>query len=117
MWEQSRYALSFFEDNAVPFWAMSNANTRFSDGGTDWVLSSVDGDILVVYRKNINSQGTISMVGLTGRYSIEWYNPREGGPLMQGSVSLIVAGSSTAVSYGDAPGFDDKDWAVLLRRM
>ena len=116
MWQQSRYALSFFQDNAVPFWSMSNANTRLPDGSTDWVLSSDDGDNLVVYRKSIESIGSISMVGLTGRYSINWYNPREGGPLLQGSLTLITAGSTT-VSYGDAPGMDDKDWVVLLRRV
>ena len=101
----------------MPFWAMSNDNTRLPDESADWVLSSDDGNHLVVYRKSIDSLSTISMVGLTGRYSIEWYNPREGGPLMQGSVSLIVAGSITPVSYGDAPGFDDKDWVILIRRL
>ena len=95
---------------------MSNANTRLPDGSTDWVLSSDDGDNLVVYRKSIESIGSISMVGLTGRYSINWYNPREGGLLLQGSLTLITAGSTT-VSYGDAPGMDDKDWVVLLRRV
>jgi hypothetical protein len=116
MWQQSRYALSFFRDNGVPFWAMSNDNTRLPDGSNDWVLSSDDGNILVVFRKNINKLG-ISLVGLTGRYSIDWYNPREGGPTMQGSVASIIAGSSTPVFYGDAPGTDDKDWVVLLRRV
>ena len=117
MWRQSRFALSFFRDNAVPFWAMSNDNIRLSDESNDWVLSSDDGNFLVVYRKRNDSQLSISMVGLTGRYSINWFNPREGGPLMQGSVVSIIAGSSTPVFYGESPGSDDKDWVVLLSRV
>jgi hypothetical protein len=115
MWQQSRYALQFFRDNDVPFWAMSNDNVRLPDGSIDWVLSSNDGEILVVFRKGSNSLG-ISMVGLTGRYLIDWYNPREGGPLVQGTVTSIIAGSNTPISYGDAPGSNDKDWVVLIRR-
>lgn len=116
MWQQSRYALSFFRDNAVPFWEMSNDNARLPDGSNDWVLSSTDGNVLIVYRKSIDTPG-INMVGLTGRYSIDWYNPREGGPLIQGSVPSIIAGSSTPIFYGDAPGSNEKDWVVLLRRV
>jgi hypothetical protein len=116
MWQQSRYALMFFRDNAVPFWAMSNDNVRLLDGSNDRVLSSADGDILVVYRNSNGTQG-ISMVGLTGRYSVDWYNPREGGPLATGTVTSIIAGSSAPVSYGEAPGSDDKDWVVLLRQV
>jgi hypothetical protein len=116
MWKQSRYALSFFQEHDVPFWAMSNDNTRLPDGSNNWVLSSGGGDILVLYRKSIDELG-ISTVGLSGRYSIDWYNPREGGALMEGSVPMIIAGGSTPVSYGDAPASDDKDWVVLIRRL
>jgi hypothetical protein len=103
MWKQSRYALSFFRENALPFWAMSNDNTRLPDGSNNWVLSSDDGDVLVIYRKSNDELG-ISMAGLSGRYSIDWYNPREGGALMEGVVPMVIAG-------------DDKDWVVLIRRL
>lgn len=116
MWKQSQYALSFFRDNAVPFWEMSNDNSRLPDESTDWVLSSDDGSVLVVYRKTIDTSA-IYMVGLSGRYSVDWYNPREGGPLMQGSVEQIIAGGSTPIFYGEAPGADDNDWVVLLRQV
>lgn len=116
MWKQSHYALSFFRDNAVPFWEMSNDNFRLPDESTDWVLSSDDGSVLVVYRKTVDTSA-INMVGLSGRYSVHWYNPREGGPLMQGSVPLIIAGGSAPILYGEAPGADYNDWVVLLRQV
>jgi hypothetical protein len=115
MWEQSLFALAFFRDNKVPFWTMSNENIRLPDDSDDWVLMSADGATLVLYKKNSVTEG-ISMAGLTGRYIIDWYNPREGGPLQEGTVATIVAGGNALVSYGNAPGSNDSDWVVLIRR-
>jgi hypothetical protein len=78
MWKQSRYALDFFRNNDIKFWQMSNDNARLPIGSKDWVLTSEDGTTLVVYRRNNSGTGII-MEGLVGMYSVNWYNPREGG--------------------------------------
>jgi hypothetical protein len=93
---------------------MSNDNIRLPDGSNDWVLSSDDGKTIVVYRKD-NNGGGIIMDGLSGRYSINWYNPREGGLLQEGTVTTIIAGDINPVFYGDSPDLSDKDWVVLIQ--
>jgi hypothetical protein len=114
MWQQSRYALEFFRNNDIQFWEMSNDNVRVPAGSDDWILTSADGTTLVLYRRN-NSGTGISMVGLLGRYSVQWYSPRAGGRLQNGTVTTIVGGASTKVSYGNPPETPDKDWVILIR--
>jgi hypothetical protein len=112
MWTQSRYALEFFSDNDVKFWEMSNDNMRLPDDSEDFVLSSnVDGTV-VVYRRSDNSN--IDLNGLSGRYNVQWYNPRSGGPLQVGSVLSVIGGFATPVDFGTPPVADGRDWVVLM---
>lgn len=117
MWDQSRYALDFFKNNNIPLWQMSNRNDRVAD--RDWLLSSSDGEIHVLYRRDPNRvTAGILMDGLLGVYSLKWYNPRTGGSLGNGSISSIVGNGKNFVSFGDPPGLDDgKDWVLLLKRI
>jgi Putative collagen-binding domain of a collagenase len=115
MWTQSRYALEFFRNNDVPFHRMSNVPNRVKNA-TDWLLSSSDMTVHVIYRRSTPSSGKINMTGLPGTYSVNWYNPRMGGLLQNGSVTSIVGGGGS-VSFGSPPNpADTKDWALLLRR-
>jgi Putative collagen-binding domain of a collagenase len=116
MWKQSRYALDFFRNNDIKFWEMSNDNIRVPAGSDDWILTSEDGTTLVTYRRNNSGTGII-MEGLLGRYSVSWYNPREGGLLQDGTVTTIVGGASTEVSYGNPPDTPDNDWVILIRSL
>lgn len=112
MWTVSNYALGFFRDYNVPFWEMSNANSRV--GNNDWVLSN-EQDTLVLYRPD-NVGSTIDMTGLSGTFSVSWFDPRNGGPLQTGTVSTIQGGSVS--SYGDpipAP-LSDEDWVILIEK-
>ena len=116
MWDMSNLTLNFFQDNDIPFWDMANANIRVS--GNDTVLSNED-DHLVLYRIDA-SGGTIDMTGLTGTFSLKWFDPRNGGPLLMGTVESIV-GELPGVSYGSPPTIpepaDGEDWALLIRKL
>lgn len=116
MWKQSRHALSFFVDNNVPFWTMTNQNFRLPSESEDRVLMSDDGKTIVVYR-NVSDGIGIIMMDLPYRYSVEWYNPRDGGVLQEGSVTTIVGGGETPVSYGSPPESPDLDWVILLKSL
>jgi Putative collagen-binding domain of a collagenase len=116
MWTLSRYALEFFHNNDVPFHRMSNVPNRV-DSTTDWLLSSSDATVHVIYRGSTPSSGSIDMKGLPGTYSVKWYNPRTGGSLQAGSVSSILGGNGS-ISYGNPPNLSDrKDWVILLRKL
>ena len=96
---------------------MSNGNDRVAD--KDWLLSSSDGTIHVLYRRDPNrATAGILMEGLPGVYSLKWYNPRTGGTLLNGSIPSIMGNGKKYVSFGDPPGPDDaNDWVLLLKRI
>jgi hypothetical protein len=114
MWIVSAHALAFFHDNHIPFWEMESDNDRVPSDSNDWVLSNND-DFVVLYRLDATG-GTIDMTGLSGTFSIHWYDPRRGGALQDGTVVTVMGGS--LVSYGvpiSAPA-SAGDWAVLIRK-
>ena len=116
MWMQSRYALEFFHNSNIPFHRMSYVSNRVNSA-TDWLLSSSDGLVHVIYRRSTPSSGSINMLGLQGTYDLKWFNPRAGGVLQNGSVTSIVGGTSS-ISYGNPPDpADQKDWVLLLQKI
>ena len=48
-----------------------------------------------------------------GNYEIAWYNPRNGGELLNGSITEVTGGGFR--STGNPPGNDSKDWVCLIR--
>ena len=117
MWDQSRYALNFFQNNNIPFWQMSSNNSRVSN--SDWLLSSSDGAIHVLYRRDTSQASVgINLNGLAGVYSLKWYNPRTGGSLQNGSMTTLSGNGKNFVSFGNPPGRNDgKDWVLLLKKL
>jgi Putative collagen-binding domain of a collagenase len=116
MYVQSKYALDFFY-NDLSFWEMSSNENRVSSV-TDWLLSSLDDTVHVVYRRSTTSTSDgINLDGFTGTYSVKWYNPRSGGSLQNGSIASIVADGNDFVSFGNPPRSDGKDWVVLIKKI
>lgn len=115
MWNLTRYALSFFRVNAIPFWDMTNTNNLVTSSDKNWCLSTDDQSIMVVYL----SEGGSASVNLASPaantvYSVHWYNPRTGGALLDGSVSQLEAGSAKE-PLGSPPDSSNGDWVVLLK--
>jgi hypothetical protein len=53
-------------------------------------------------------------IGDSGKeFSVNWYNPREGGELQEGSVKSVQAKGT--VKLGFPPAEKEKDWVVLLK--
>ncbi len=110
MWDQSRYALEFFKNNNIPFWEMTNGDELLSND--DDYCFYKEGEIYIVYLKEggtaeVNIQGG-------GEYAIQWYNPREGGELRDGTLKTVKASSSTKI--GEPPSGKNQDWVALLRK-
>jgi hypothetical protein len=108
MWDQCRYALEFFRDNAVPFWDMTCKDNLADDG--NWCLSK-PGEVYVVYLQN---GGTIQidLEDCKKEFTVKWYNPRTGGQLLDSLVKTIHGPGK--VSVGNPPADADKDWVVLI---
>jgi len=108
MWNQTRYALEFFQKE-LPFFQMSSHDELVSGG---YCLAKPQ-DTYAVYIPS-GGKTIIDLSATTDQYSLTWYDPRNGGELQQGEIASIKGGSK--VSTGIAPSHQDKDWVVLLKK-
>jgi hypothetical protein len=106
LWAQTRAALAFFREH-LPFAAMQPADAL---AGGAWCLARA-GDVYALY---LPRGGTASLELPPGRYTVGWYDPREGGPLREGDVGELHGGGR--VPLGRPPQDPERDWAALVRR-
>ncbi len=111
-WDYCRYALEFFVNNAIPVWEMQNDND-LSTNADDYCFYKPDA-VYVVYLKEGGST-ELDLSATNGTFHVHWYDPRNGGHLLTGSVSLVSGGDT--VSLGSPPGSPLEDWVVVLQRM
>ncbi len=110
MWEQTAYARSFFEDIDV---AEMENTTHLISKGYNYCLGK-PGETYVIYLKYGGST-SLDLSKVTGEYTTEWYNPREGGSFLQGSKKTVKGGQW--VNIGNAPADQYEDWVVLIRSL
>ncbi len=106
MWDQTRYALDFFRKQ-LPFWEMQPDNSLAESA---YVLAK-PGQVYAIY---LPKGGGTTVRLADGKYSVQWYNPRTGGALVNGAVREVSGPG--AVSLGQPPADPAKDWAVLVKR-
>ena len=95
---------------------------------TEYVFAD-HGKTYVVYTRAGTPVG-LSLLGESGRYSVDWYDAVAGGPLRKGSVVEIVGGpapleagaprtirNSRFASLGTPPPGGSTDWVALVRRI
>ena len=110
MWDQTRFALDFFQ-TYLPFNKMKSSD-NLTASTRDFCFSK-QGDRYAVYLPEGGS-GEIDLRSTEGTFSVQWYNPRRGGKLTSGSVAEIEGGK--IVSFGEPPGGSPGDWVVLISR-
>lgn len=104
MWDQTRYALVFFE--RLPFSQMGPAND-IVQGGSAWVLAK-PGEAYAIYAWPATDL-TINLPA--GTFRVRWFNPRDGGKLV--NAPDIEGGSPQPL--GNPPADADKDWAIIIK--
>ena len=117
-WDCCRHAVGLFESHPFPFELMSNHNERVSGAGTE--AASINGTsgnrclarIGDTYLVQLRSGGshTLDLSGGSGNFTVNWLNPRSGGPLIP---AADVTGGEV-VSLGDPPDSPAEDWIVLV---
>ncbi|HYG74935.1 MAG TPA: DUF5060 domain-containing protein [Planctomycetota bacterium] len=110
-WNQCRYAHEFFI-KYLPFPQMLHDNA-LTDSTTDYVFAK-RGDIYAVYLRDGGSTN-IDLSHTSGSFEIKWYDPRNGGTLLNGTVATISGGGIRSI--GMAPSNTTLDWACLIRRI
>jgi len=109
-WDYCRHALSFFHDNDIPFWEMVNDN-GVSTASSDYGFCK-PGEVYVVYLKN-GGTTSVDLRDAAGTFDVRWYNPRNGGPLREGTVRTVEGGG--VVGIGLPPSETGNDWVALLQ--
>ena len=108
LWTQTRYARQFFE--RLPLERM-RPEPKLVRPASAWCFAE-PGEIYVVY---LPEGGTAELDLKSGSYTVQWYNPREGGPLRTGSIRTVQGPGFR--SLGKPPTDPDQDWAVLVQRI
>ena len=81
LWDYTRHAMDFYHDNNIPFWEMKNAN-GLTRSEKDFVFAR-PGEVYVIYLPD-GGASTLNLANHAETFSVEWYNPREGGELQKG---------------------------------
>lgn len=113
LWKQASLARGFFVRNDVPFANMKAMVEGCSAGNR--CLGNRD----VVVVQAIQWENGVAVTLESGdasanHYSLQWYNPRRGGPLQYGSKQWLSDGAFQ--SLGKPPVDDGKDWIALIQR-
>ena len=105
-WKQTRIAHDFFE-NYLPFTEMQSMDS-IVDSKYAYCLG-LEGKIYAIY---LPKGENIHISLPTGKYSLQWFNPREGGKLIQSAVITLKGGQNN--SLGMPPQETEKDWVALI---
>ncbi|MDH4238562.1 MAG: DUF5060 domain-containing protein [Phycisphaerae bacterium] len=109
MWELTGYALEFFREY-LSFTEMSH-HDELTLAKDDYCFAK-PGEIYAVY---LPGGGTTNLdVGSkSATFTVQWYNPRSGGPLQTGTIRTISGPGP--VTIGHPPQDNNKDWVVLIK--
>ena len=110
LWDQSHIAVDFF-DKYLPYWEM----LPLKQGERESPLYGMakEEDTYVLYMESANvAQLPIDLP--SGTYSLQWYDPRNGGALQEGSIETLEGGNNSEI--GIAPSHPERDWVILIQK-
>ncbi|MCB9896924.1 MAG: DUF5060 domain-containing protein [Planctomycetes bacterium] len=106
LWDQTRYALDFFHEQ-LPFTTMAPHDELLLAGG-DYGFAK-PGSIYAFYDRDSASPMTVTLAA--GSWSVGWFDPEHGGPLVKGSVLSVVGAGPAELGTPPFPG----DAVALLK--
>ena len=108
MWEQTRFALDFMRQ--IPFTEMRH-NDGLTSNAEDYCFAN-PGKSYAIY---LPSGGTtnVDLGSVPGEFSVQWFNPRTGGALQNGTVTMIATPGWKSI--GNPPSEVEKDWVALVK--
>ena len=110
-WDQNRYALQFF-NNHIPFWKMAPNDSLTLDNAS-YCLAK-EGEVYAIYAESGANNVRLSLENTVGSFKVNWYDPRNGGELQNGSITSVKGG--IVVELGTPPSKPEKDWVILIRK-
>lgn len=114
-WDFCRIALGFFRDHTIPLDRMHNADERVGNPAHDnsrYCLAE-PGQLYLVYLP-VGSNIALDLNDAPGVFTVQWFNPRVGGPLRAGSTAEIRGGGTAML--GTPPADSTGDWLAVVRK-
>lgn len=106
MWELTHIAVDFFH-RFLPFPEMQSADDLLTNSNA--YCFAKEGSIYAVYLP----PGETTRIRLPeSRFTIRWFDPRNGGEMQEGSVAETSGGDNSVL--GSPPSDPESDWVVLL---
>lgn len=124
-WDQVKHALDFFRLIDVEYQKATSMDNLVVNQADDnaWVLAQ-PGEFYIVYIKDASKELELKMQLGIGKYSIKWFDPRNGGKLIKGTKEEISIDRKPKnvwerenVKIGMPSNNTNKDWAVLIKRL
>ncbi len=111
-WDMGKICLDFFYNNDLPLEKMVSSNELVSSDGD--LCYALEGDTYIILLKK-GGKSTLDLKESKSKYSVMWYDTRNGGELQKGEVKTIKGGGKKAL--GLPPNDINKDWVVLVRNI
>ncbi len=111
-WDMGKICLDFFYNNDLPVDKMVGKDNLISSDGD--FCYALEGHTYIIMLKN-GEISTLDLKNHDGRFSVLWYDTRNGGELQEGEVKTIQGGGKK--SLGRPPKDKNKDWVVLVRKI
>ena len=113
-WKAMGDAAKFMNQHLAKEIAKMIPNDELATGEDNWAMAN-EGRIYLLYLKN-GGEAKINLSAAQGQeFSVSWFDPRNGGDLIDGSPSNVTGGSEI-VTLGSPPNALDSDWLVLLKK-
>jgi hypothetical protein len=111
LWELTKYALDFFEQH-LPYWEMEPGQDLVDDKNAYCLAKQ--GEVYALY---LSRPGPVSLnlQSVSGNFSVSWYDPLNGGNLLEGSVTTLSGGGMRALGF--PADQRTQDWVVLVKRL
>ncbi|AXT61408.1 DUF5060 domain-containing protein [Aquimarina sp. AD10] len=111
LWELTNYATTFFQ-RYLPYWEMEPEHTLVNS--KEAYCLRKEGEIYAVYLASSGTY-TIDLKDVEGTFSIQWFDPLEGGELQNGSVEKIHGGGIRTI--GIPKSKNQQDWVCLIKKV
>lgn len=110
-WDYCRLALAFFREQDIPFADMQSANALIGNpkDNNDKYCLAQPGELYLVYLPE-GGETDIDLRDVRGDFTLQWFNPREGG-VLQNQPPLVQGGGVVTLKAPDA-----NDWLAVVRR-
>jgi hypothetical protein len=109
----SGYATKFLRQLPLLQMAPDHDLAKASEQGNTYVLTK-PGSIYALYNDEAGSGLRLDLSNQTGTYRVQWFDPRNGGGLVDGSVRSVNGGD--VVDLGNAPSEINQDWACVVTK-